>query len=203
RGNALGEPLGDGRLADTGGADERRIVLALPEEDVDGAGDLLVAAAYLLEPTGTRVGGEVAREAREGTRVGAFGVEGVVDHRGDEGMREWGNANTRARRAQGTRRPSLARGSQRGVRDGPRHSFLPQSREFGCASSTAAISTESGRRGRGGGRPRGASRRRRGRGRRRRGRGGAAACRERSRGRARSGWSYGRAHGGASRWDIR
>ena len=65
--DALREPLGDGRLADAGRPDERGIVLALPEEDVDRARDLLVAAAHDLEPAGARVGGEVAGEAVEGS----------------------------------------------------------------------------------------------------------------------------------------
>ena len=78
--DALRQPLRDRRLADAGRADERRVVLALPQEDVDRAGDLLVATADHLEASGARVGGEVAREARQRPGIGAFGTKGIVDH---------------------------------------------------------------------------------------------------------------------------
>ena len=51
-GDADGEPLGDGRLADAGRPHERRVVLPLAKEDVDGARDLLVAAPDDLEAPG-------------------------------------------------------------------------------------------------------------------------------------------------------
>ena len=38
------QPLGDGRLADAGVADEERVVLLPPGEDLDDAGDLVLAA---------------------------------------------------------------------------------------------------------------------------------------------------------------
>src|SRR5690606_3922693 len=40
--DALRQALCDGRLADAGLADEHRVVLAAPEQDLDGASDLLV-----------------------------------------------------------------------------------------------------------------------------------------------------------------
>ena len=42
--DALREALRDGRLAHAGLADEHRVVLAAPRQDLDGAPDLVVAA---------------------------------------------------------------------------------------------------------------------------------------------------------------
>ena len=66
-GDALGEPLGDCRLADTGRSDERRIVLPVAKQDVDDARDFRFATAHRLEASRTCVRGQVAREARERT----------------------------------------------------------------------------------------------------------------------------------------
>jgi hypothetical protein len=55
------------------------------QQDVDRSGDLFIAAADDLEPSGTRVGGEIACEARQRAGIGAFGTKGIVDH--DTGVR--------------------------------------------------------------------------------------------------------------------
>ena len=78
-GDALREPLGDRRLADAGRPDERRVVLAVPQQDVDDARDFVVAAAHRLEAAGTRVGRQVAREARQRT-AGGFVSQEFTDH---------------------------------------------------------------------------------------------------------------------------
>ena len=64
RGDALREPLRDRRLAHAGGADERRVVLRLAQQDVDDARDLVVAAAHRLQPVRPRLGREVAQHPR-------------------------------------------------------------------------------------------------------------------------------------------
>jgi len=61
----LREPLDDRGLAYAGRTHERGVVLAVAEEDVYHAGDLLGPAAHRLESTLACVGGQVAREARE------------------------------------------------------------------------------------------------------------------------------------------
>ena len=68
--NAHGEPLRDGGLADPGLANERGIVLSLAEQDVDGAGDLLVATPNDLESAGACVVSEISRETIQGGRFG-------------------------------------------------------------------------------------------------------------------------------------
>jgi hypothetical protein len=60
--DALGEPLGDGGLAHPGFADEHRIVLGAPREDLHDAADLLVSADDRIELALARVLGEVTRE---------------------------------------------------------------------------------------------------------------------------------------------
>ena len=80
-GDALRQPLGDRRLADAGRPDERRVVLAVAQQDVDDARDFVLAAAHRLEPAGARVGGEVAREARE-RAAGDFVSKEIADHCG-------------------------------------------------------------------------------------------------------------------------
>ena len=82
--DALGEPLGDGCLTDASRPDERRVVLSVPEEDVDDPIDLGVAAADGLEPAGPGVGSQIAGEALE--RV-TFGRQKITNHEG----RVWGN----------------------------------------------------------------------------------------------------------------
>ena len=47
--DADGEPLDDGRLADAGLADQHRVVLGAPGQDLDDAADLLVAADHRVE----------------------------------------------------------------------------------------------------------------------------------------------------------
>ena len=78
--DALREPLGDRRLADAGRPHERRIVLAVAQQDVDDARHFLVAAAHGLEPAGARVGGQVAREARERAAGGFVSEDMSTDH---------------------------------------------------------------------------------------------------------------------------
>ena len=61
-----------------------------------------------LEASGARVGGEVAREARQRSGIGAFGTEGIVDHAvcADAEVRGCVRAlerSTRTRQTQGTR----------------------------------------------------------------------------------------------------
>ena len=69
----LGEALGDGRLADAGLADQDRVVLGAPREDLDDPPDLLVAADHRVELAGARLGGQVAAVLLE-RGVGALGV---------------------------------------------------------------------------------------------------------------------------------
>ena len=64
-GDAQRQPLGDRGLADAGIADQHRIVLGPPGEDLDGAADLLVAADHRIELAVARRLGEVARELLE------------------------------------------------------------------------------------------------------------------------------------------
>jgi hypothetical protein len=52
--DALGEALGDRRLADAGLADQHRVVLGLARQDADHAADLLVAADHRVELAGPR-----------------------------------------------------------------------------------------------------------------------------------------------------
>ena len=71
--DALGEALGDGGLADAGLADEDRVVLRPPAQDLDHAPDLVVAADDRIELAGPRLGGQVAAVLLE-RRVGALRV---------------------------------------------------------------------------------------------------------------------------------
>ena len=71
--DALGEPLDDGRLADAGLADEDRVVLGPPAEDLDDPADLVVAADDRVELAGSRLGGQVAAVLLE-RLVGALRV---------------------------------------------------------------------------------------------------------------------------------
>jgi hypothetical protein len=63
--DALGEALGDRRLADAGLADQDRVVLRAAREDLDDAPDLVVAADDRIELALLRGGGEVPAEALE------------------------------------------------------------------------------------------------------------------------------------------
>src|SRR4029079_13956256 len=65
RGETLSESFDDRGLADARGAHERRIVLAVEQQDIDPAGDLFGASSHRFEPTFTRISGEVARVASE------------------------------------------------------------------------------------------------------------------------------------------
>ncbi len=56
----LGEALGDGRLADAGLADEDRVVLRPPAEDLDDPADLVVAPDDRVELAGAGLAGQVA-----------------------------------------------------------------------------------------------------------------------------------------------
>jgi hypothetical protein len=62
RDDSLGESLHDRRLADAGIADQYRVVLRAPREDLDDTPDLLVAADDRVELAGAGVGREVAAE---------------------------------------------------------------------------------------------------------------------------------------------
>ena len=68
--DALGQPLGDGRLADAGVADEDGIVLGAAREHLHGALNLLLAAHDGIELIGEGGGGEVAADGVEGGRHG-------------------------------------------------------------------------------------------------------------------------------------
>ena len=61
----LREPFDDGGLAHASWANERRVVLAVAEEDVYHARDLIGTAPHRFESTIACIGGQVAREARE------------------------------------------------------------------------------------------------------------------------------------------
>ncbi len=73
--DALGEALGDGRLADAGLADQDRVVLGPAAEDLDDPPDLLVAADDRVEPARAGLGGQVAAVLLE-RGVGALRVLG-------------------------------------------------------------------------------------------------------------------------------
>ena len=73
RDDALGEALGDRRLADAGLADQHRVVLRAAREHLDRAPDLLVAADHRVELARLGGGGEVAAELRQ-RLVGSLGI---------------------------------------------------------------------------------------------------------------------------------
>ena len=73
RDDALGEALGDRRLADARLADQDGIVLRPAREHLDRAPDLLVAADHGVELSRLGGGGEVAAELRQ-RLVGALGI---------------------------------------------------------------------------------------------------------------------------------
>ncbi len=64
-GDAQRQAFGDGGLADAGLADQHRIVLGAPGEDLDGAPDFLVAADHRVQLAVARRLREVARELLE------------------------------------------------------------------------------------------------------------------------------------------
>ena len=61
-GDLEGQPLGDGRLADAGVADQHRVVLGAPGQNLDGALDFLVAPDHRVNLVFPRQLGQVARE---------------------------------------------------------------------------------------------------------------------------------------------
>ena len=70
RDDALRQPLDDRGLADARGADQRRVVLRLPQQDVHAAGDLVLAAAHRLEVAAPRGRVQVVAEPPEGLLAG-------------------------------------------------------------------------------------------------------------------------------------
>ncbi len=68
-GDAPREPLDDRRLADPGLADEDRVVLGAPRQDLDDPPDLVVAADHGVELPLARERGQVARELLEGLEL--------------------------------------------------------------------------------------------------------------------------------------
>src|SRR4051812_34728700 len=87
---ALGEPFDNRRLANARRTHERRVVLAVSQQDVDDAGDLLAPASHRLETTVARIRRQVAREAAEN----AVGLAGHW-----VSFREVGSSRTRFARA--------------------------------------------------------------------------------------------------------
>ena len=82
RDDALREPFRERGLADAGRAHQRGVVLGLPEQDVDDARDLGVAAPHRLEVTAAGRGVEVVAEAGEDVAPRAFGGAGkCVGHK--------------------------------------------------------------------------------------------------------------------------
>ncbi|GAA3354724.1 hypothetical protein GCM10017744_014200 [Streptomyces antimycoticus] len=64
-GDPLGEPFDDGRLADSGLADEDGVVLAAPGEHLDALLDLLIAADHGVDPPLAGQFGQIAAEPVE------------------------------------------------------------------------------------------------------------------------------------------
>ena len=84
--DAQRQTFGDRRLADARLADQHRIVLGAPRQNLDGAADFLVAADHRVELAVARVGGQVARIflqrviALLGTRrIGGAALAQIVD----------------------------------------------------------------------------------------------------------------------------
>ena len=69
----LRQPFDDGRLADAGLADQHRVVLRPPREDLDDAADLLVAADDRIELALARQLGQIAPVFLE-RLIGALGI---------------------------------------------------------------------------------------------------------------------------------
>ena len=70
RDDAMGQPLGDGGLADARLADQRRVVLRLAPEDLDDPLDLLLAPDHGIELAGPGGVGQVDAELIDGRRLG-------------------------------------------------------------------------------------------------------------------------------------
>ena len=72
RRDALGQALDDGRLADARLADQGRVVLGAPREDLDDPLDLLDATDDRVELVGARGGGQVHAELVDDRRLAGF-----------------------------------------------------------------------------------------------------------------------------------
>ena len=81
-------------LPTPGRADERRVVLAMPEQDVDDARDFLLPAAHRLEASGAGVGRQVARESRQHAARGFVSKE-VSNHVREAGRGKRGSVSGR------------------------------------------------------------------------------------------------------------
>ena len=84
--DAVGQALGDGRLADAGLADQHRVVLGPARQHLDDAADLLVAADHRVELALARRRGQVAGVFLERVvallgrgRVGGAALADLVD----------------------------------------------------------------------------------------------------------------------------
>jgi hypothetical protein len=74
--DALGQALDDGGLADAGLADQHRVVLGAPLQDLDGAADLVVAADHRVQLALAGAVGQVQGVLGQGLAL-AFGFLGV------------------------------------------------------------------------------------------------------------------------------
>ena len=84
--DAQRQPFGDRRLADTGFADQHRIVLGAARQHLDGAADLVVAADDRIELAGAGIGGQISRVLLQcvitllgARRIGGPALADVVD----------------------------------------------------------------------------------------------------------------------------
>ena len=85
--DALGQPLDDGRLAHARLADEHRVVLGAPAQDLDDAADLLVAADDRVELALARLLGQVAAILGQRLVLGLRVVAGDALVAADAGQR--------------------------------------------------------------------------------------------------------------------
>ena len=76
--DALREAFRDGCLAYAGRSDERRVVLAMAQQDVDDARNFLVATAHRLEPVCAGVSREVTGVAAK--RAAALRAQQISNH---------------------------------------------------------------------------------------------------------------------------
>ena len=86
RDDAVRQALGDGRLAHARLADQRRVVLRLPAEDLDDPLDLLLAADHRVELVGAGRLREVDAECVDGRRLA--GALGLLGRAGRGGLRQ-------------------------------------------------------------------------------------------------------------------
>ena len=117
--DALGETLDDGGLADTGFADQHRVVLGAAGEHLDGAPDLLVATDHGVDLALARGLGEIARVFFQRV-VGVFGracIGGAALAQGVDGLVEVLRRDAGARQNLSRPRcPSRARAPAAGAR---------------------------------------------------------------------------------------